>query len=53
MILFFGQATKKIFAVQTTEKPTPENINKLSWLFGNQAQIEADLAAWAPHVLAG
>nr|AWJ66329.1 phosphoribosylformylglycinamidine synthase / Phosphoribosylformylglycinamidine synthase, glutamine amidotransferase subunit [uncultured bacterium] len=41
MILFFGQAIKKIFAVQTTEKPTTADVEKLSWLFGNQVQIEA------------
>ncbi len=40
MILFFGQTTNKIFAVQTTQKPSTENLAKLSWLFGEQPLIE-------------
>ena len=42
MILFFGQPSDKIFAVQVKEKSTPEDIEKLSWLFGNQPQIDAE-----------
>ena len=41
MILFFGQPSQKIVAVQSAAQPTPENIQKLSWLFGNQPQIDA------------
>ncbi len=45
MILFFGQASHKVFAVQTAENLSPENIQKLSWLFGNQPLIEGDTLA--------
>ena len=41
MILFFGNTSKKIFAVQVGTKPSIEDIRKLSWLFGNQPRIEA------------
>ena len=39
MIHFFGDVTTKVFAVQTQDELTQENINKLSWLFGNQHKI--------------
>ncbi|MCB0426345.1 MAG: phosphoribosylformylglycinamidine synthase [Mangrovimonas sp.] len=39
MIHFFGNADSKIFAVQTVEELSPENIAKLTWLFGNQPKI--------------
>jgi phosphoribosylformylglycinamidine synthase len=39
MIHFFGNANSKVFAVQTTEELTAENISKLTWLFGNQHKI--------------
>jgi len=41
MIHFFGNANSKIFAVQTTEELTAENISKLTWLFGNQHKINS------------
>ena len=40
MIHFFGSVTGTVFAVQTTKDLTPENISKLTWLFGNQPKIE-------------
>lgn len=39
MILFFGNPSKKVFAVQVTSELSAENITKLNWLFGNQEQI--------------
>ena len=39
MIHFFGDVTTKVFAVQTQDELTQENINRLSWLFGNQPKI--------------
>ncbi|MCB0433137.1 MAG: hypothetical protein KDD18_09095, partial [Mangrovimonas sp.] len=39
MIHFFGNADSKVFAVQTVEELSPENIAKLTWLFGNQPKI--------------
>jgi phosphoribosylformylglycinamidine synthase len=41
MIHFFGNANSKVFAVQTTEELTAENISKLTWLFGNQHKINS------------
>jgi len=42
MILFFGNPSETIFAVQVSA-PLPENdLAKLSWLFGNQPRITAD-----------
>ncbi|MBA4744298.1 MAG: phosphoribosylformylglycinamidine synthase [Muricauda sp.] len=41
MIHFFGDKATKVFAVQTAQEITQENINKLTWLFGNQPKIEA------------
>ncbi|NNL15278.1 MAG: phosphoribosylformylglycinamidine synthase [Flavobacteriaceae bacterium] len=40
MIHFFGDHKNKVFAVQTTEELSAENISKLIWLFGNQSKIE-------------
>jgi phosphoribosylformylglycinamidine synthase len=39
MIHFFGDITKKVFAVQTQQELSQEDINKLTWLFGNQPKI--------------
>lgn len=39
MILFFGSAHDKIFAVQTSKTLSDKDIDKLIWLFGNQAPI--------------
>ncbi|WP_106145640.1 phosphoribosylformylglycinamidine synthase [Flagellimonas meridianipacifica] len=41
MIHFFGDETKKVFAVQTTQEIAPQDIEKLIWLFGNQPKIHA------------
>lgn len=41
MIHFFGDATSKVFVVQTKNELSEENITKLSWLFGNQPKINA------------
>lgn len=40
MILFFGATDTSIFAVQTSKKISNEDLQKLTWLFGNQPQIE-------------
>ena len=39
MIHFFGDVTKTVFAVQTKQELSQEDINKLIWLFGNQPKI--------------
>ncbi|WP_271766371.1 phosphoribosylformylglycinamidine synthase [Aquimarina algiphila] len=39
MIHFFGNQNEKVFAVQTDNEISPENIKKLIWLFGNQPQL--------------
>ncbi len=39
MIHFFGDITTKVFAVQTQQELSQEDINKLTWLFGNQPKI--------------
>jgi len=39
MIHFFGDSTRKIFAVETKNNLTPEDFIKLTWLFGNQPKI--------------
>ncbi len=47
MILFFGNTSKKVFAVQVTTELSTENTKKLNWLFGNQPQIpEASIDAF-------
>jgi len=38
MLIFFGQSDKTIFALETTTSLAPEDLKKLTWLFGNQAQ---------------
>ncbi len=39
MIHFFGDVATKVFAVQTAQEIAPKDIQKLTWLFGNQPQI--------------
>lgn len=39
MIHFFGEATTKVFAVQTHQELSQEDIAKLIWLFGNRPKI--------------
>mgnify|MGYP003670567062 CR=1 FL=1 len=39
MIHFFGDASSKVFAVQTAQELSKEDNNKLTWLFGNQPKI--------------
>lgn len=41
MIHFFGNPQNTVYAVQTTQDFTQEDIAKLVWLFGNSPQIEA------------
>lgn len=41
MILFFGNPTQKVFAVQTAVQLSSTDIQKLTWLFGNQPLIKA------------
>lgn len=41
MIHFFGEQTNKVFAVQTNQELSQEDTKKLTWLFGNQPQINA------------
>ena len=41
MIHFFGNQNSKVFAVQTSEELTAENISKLTWLFGNQNKLNS------------
>jgi len=40
MLLFFGEATTKVYAVETTSNLSSENIGKLQWLFGEAPLIE-------------
>lgn len=40
MILFFGDVKTKVFALQTTKDLSTQDIDKLTWLFGNQSQIQ-------------
>ncbi|NHF59417.1 phosphoribosylformylglycinamidine synthase [Flavobacteriaceae bacterium TP-CH-4] len=40
MIHFFGEPTTKVFAVQTIQELSQQDIEKLSWLFGNQPKID-------------
>lgn len=42
MVLFFGNAASKIYAVQTSKALAGEDIQKLIWLFGGQTLIEAE-----------
>ena len=39
MIHFFGDISKKVFAVQSNSEFTLKDIDKLIWLFGNQPKI--------------
>ncbi len=39
MIHFFGDVATKVFAVQTAQEIAPKDIEKLTWLFGNQPKI--------------
>ena len=41
MIHFFGDIATKVFAVQTAQEINPTDIEKLSWLFGNNPKIAA------------
>ncbi len=41
MIHFFGDATNKIFAVETGKELSQEDTNKLIWLFGNRPKINS------------
>ena len=40
MIHFFGNSTNTVFAVQSQNELSTEDINKLNWLFGNAHKIE-------------
>ncbi len=40
MITFFGQASDKIYAVHTKQNLPPQDLEKLSWLFGEQPMLE-------------
>ena len=40
MIHFFGNKTNKVFAVQSQNEFSAEDINKLNWLFGSAHKIE-------------
>ncbi|SNR42803.1 phosphoribosylformylglycinamidine synthase [Maribacter sedimenticola] len=41
MIHFFGEPSKKVFAVQTAKELSTEDTGKLIWLFGNLPKINA------------
>ncbi|APQ15909.1 phosphoribosylformylglycinamidine synthase [Maribacter hydrothermalis] len=41
MIHFFGEPSKKVFAVQTAKELSSKDTSKLIWLFGNQPKINA------------
>ena len=40
MILFFGNPTATVYAVQVQQNLTSEDTQKLNWLFGNTSQID-------------
>ena len=40
MIQFFGDAATKVFVVQCSQTLSPENREKLSWLFGEAPLLE-------------
>jgi phosphoribosylformylglycinamidine synthase len=42
MILFFGNLSHKIYAVQTSHTLSTEDVQKLTWLFGNEPLIQAE-----------
>jgi len=45
MIHFFGNVKNTVFAIQTNGEISTENIQKLTWLFGNQPKIEKSALA--------
>ena len=45
MIHFFGNQSNTVFAVQTQNNFSTEDINKLNWLFGNAHKIEKSVLA--------
>ncbi|CAL66024.1 phosphoribosylformylglycinamidine synthase [Christiangramia forsetii] len=45
MILFFGNQTTKVFAVETHSELSAQEISKLNWLFGNTQQIHKSALA--------
>ncbi len=45
MILFFGNQTTKVFAVETHSNLSAQSISKLNWLFGNTLQINKSALA--------
>jgi phosphoribosylformylglycinamidine synthase len=45
MILFFGDQSTKVFAVETHTNLTAQDITKLNWLFGNTQQINKSALA--------
>ena len=45
MILFFGDQTTKVYAVETHTNLTAQDITKLNWLFGNTQQINKSALA--------
>ena len=45
MILFFGNQTTKVFAVETHSNLSAQEISKLNWLFGNTQQINKSALA--------
>lgn len=45
MIHFFGNATNTLFAVQTQNELSTEDITKLNWLFGDAHKIEKSVLA--------
>jgi len=50
MIHFFGDASTKVFAVQTAQELSKEDTDKLFWLFGNQRrQLTPFLLAHGPQ----
>ncbi|MDH6534697.1 phosphoribosylformylglycinamidine synthase [Parabacteroides sp. 52] len=47
MILFFKSSTKTVLAVEAMQKFSPEDVQKLVWLFNEATAVEADtLAGW-------
>ncbi|WP_373056005.1 phosphoribosylformylglycinamidine synthase [Zunongwangia sp. H14] len=45
MILFFGNQTTKVFAVETHTNLSAQDISKLNWLFGDTTQINKSALA--------
>jgi len=45
MIHFFGNQTTKVFAVQSQNELSAQDISKLNWLFGNAHKIEKSVLA--------